>query len=145
MPDINGGTPMNLPVGITTVTINGRLLNSDGTPCVGAIEFTPSTAVAYTGSDVTLLPKMTSVDLDAEGRFSFTTGATDDPAGNPGVHRTVGVNEKMAGGRYRLLELPMEPAVKDYADLIAVSFDGGVPTVPVVTYITISSANGGTP
>ena len=145
MPDINGGTPMNLPVGITSVTVNGQLLASDGTPCVGTVEWTPSAAVAYTSSDVTLLPKTVTTALDLFGKFSFTGPATDDPAGNPGIDRTYFVSEKMPGGRSFNVALPMVPAVKDYADLVAIPANGGVPTTPVVTYITITTANGGTP
>ena len=137
---------MNLPVGITTITVNGQLLGSDGSPCVGAIEFTPSVAVAYTGSDVTLLPKTVSVTLDGQGKFTYVGPATDDPAGNPGLGRTTLISEKMLGGRTRHVELPMIPAVKDYADLVGLPGPlDGQPTTPVVTYITISTANGGTP
>ena len=145
MPDINGGTPMNLPVGITTVTVNGRLLNSDGSPCVGFIEWTPSVAGAYTASDVTVLPKTVVTTLDGLGKFTYIGPSTDDPAGNPGVARTTTVVEKMPGGRTRSVALPMVPAVKDYADLVDISPNLGVPTAPVVTFITISTINGGTP
>ena len=146
MPDIYGGSPMNLPVGITTVTVNGQLLSSDGSACVGAIEFTPSVAVAYTGSDVTLLPKTVSITLDDQGKFTYVGPATDDPAGNPGGPRTCFISEKMLGGRNRNVLLPMLPATKDYADLIGLPGElEGVPTTPVVTYITITTAQGGTP
>jgi hypothetical protein len=109
------------------------------------VEWTSSVAVAYTNSDVTLLPKVVVTALDAQGRFTFTGPATDDPAGNPGVSRTYQVSEKMAGGRTRNISLPMLPAVKDYADLVDEPPDEGVPTVPVVTPYSIVTVNGGTP
>ena len=136
---------MSLPPGITTISVLGQLLNSDGSPCVGTVEFTPSVAVAYTGSDVTLLPKTVYAGLDAQGVFSAILPATDDPAGNPGVSRTFLVSEKMAGGRTRSISLPMLPAVKDYADLVGIPAGEGVPVAPIVTNITITTANGGTP
>ena len=145
MPDVNGGTPMNLPVGIATITVNGQLLASDGTPEVGWVEWTPSVAVAYTNSDVVLLPKTVCSYLDELGKFSYVGPATDDPAGNPGLGRTCQVSEKMPGGRTFNVALPMVPGIKDYADLVAIPPNGGVPTTPVVTPYSIVTINGGTP
>jgi hypothetical protein len=135
---------MNLPVGISVVTVNGRLLSSDGSAAVGSVDFAPSVAVAYTNSDSVLLPKTISVDLDFYGRFSIVLPCTDDPAGNP-LNWCYSINERCAGGRVFSARILGAVAIQDYTDLVAIPQDNGVPAATTYTVTTISVVNGGTP
>lgn len=144
MTNVDGGTPLSLPLGITTVDVFGRLLNPNGTASVGTVDFAPSTVVAYTGSDVSLMQVPITIELDPTGYFFLTLPATDDPAGSV-LDWTYTVTEHMPGGRTRSLSLPSIPAVTDYADLVAVPSSSGTAVNPQITYATISLLDGGSP
>ena len=135
---------MNLPVGVTVVTINGRLLNSDGMACIGWVEFKGSEAIRYTNSDFTLLPSVVSAYIDPSGYFSVVLPATNDTSANP-INFTYSVVEHCPGGRSFWMSLPMAPAIVDYADVVAIPAGVGQPQETVYSTTIISICDGGTP
>lgn len=140
----DGGTPLKLPVGISTVDVFGQLLTTTGAPAVGSVEWLAPEAVAYPGEDVTVLPSPVEVTLDPTGFFVITLPPGDDPAGNPSGWSYL-VSEKMAGGRKRTIFLSGDTPVHDYAELVAAPSSTVVPTIPTVTYYTVNILDGGTP
>lgn len=120
---------MPLPAGIATVVITGLVLDPDGSPASGSIDFIPSVPVLYLGPKVVTLPAKVSAVLVA-GAFpdGFKLPATDDTAGNP-TSWTWRVVERITGGRSFDVYLAKSPTTVDYSVLSPVPTSAGVPVV----------------
>jgi glycerophosphoryl diester phosphodiesterase len=120
---------MALPAGITTVSITGLVLDPDGTPAVGSIDFIPSVPVLYLGPKVVTLPaKVSAVLVNGAFPAGFELPATDDSAGNP-TSWTWKVVERTTGGRSFDVFLAKSPDTIDYSALSPVPTSAGVPVV----------------
>ena len=75
---------MALPANVNTVTVSGTYLNSDGTPCVGTVEFIPAPCYLNNAeADVTIIGHRVTATLDEDGLVTAQLVATDDADLNP--------------------------------------------------------------
>ena len=75
---------MSLPVNVSTVTVTGTYLNSNGTPCAGTVEFIPAPCyLNNAGADVTIVGQRVVATLDEDGLVTAELIATDDADLNP--------------------------------------------------------------
>lgn len=68
---------MPFPPTITPITVTAKFLQADGSPCEGAVTFTPSITAELPGYIVP--PSAVSAKLDAAGFLSVQLASTDDP------------------------------------------------------------------
>ena len=77
---------MPVPTNVSTVTVTGTYLNSDGSPCAGTVEFIPSPCyLNNAGADVTIIGQRVTATLDEDGFVSAELIATDDTDLSPGA------------------------------------------------------------
>ena len=66
-----------------TRVVTARYQRPDGSPCAGAVSFTPNAPVQLPGDDIVVPQAPLKATLDADGAFSVTLVCTDDEATNP--------------------------------------------------------------
>lgn len=99
--------------------LTGRFIDVLGNPIVGSITFAPSVvAVLATAAKRIVLSVPREVTLDANGAFSITIPATDDPDMNP-TGWTYTVTENFPNGRSYSVPAPMN-VTSDLATLAPV-------------------------
>ncbi|MDQ3577547.1 MAG: hypothetical protein M3443_08080 [Actinomycetota bacterium] len=119
---------MPIPGNLTTVTVTGAYVYTDGSPGVGTVSFTPTGGVWLRDATapVTVVAKKVEVTLSGTGTFSIALPATDDtdvaPTGTTyDVVETVG-----AVTRTYSISLPMADTTVDIAELAPVAPSGSV-------------------
>ncbi|PWU50660.1 hypothetical protein DLJ47_23525 [Micromonospora sp. S4605] len=89
-----------------TVQIRGRYVNLDGTPAQGSVTFTGNVAAVATASQSMVVPSTITANLDADGAFTVSLLATDDPDLRPNGW-TYTVKENFTGGRTYDISVPI--------------------------------------
>lgn len=102
-----------------TVEIRGRYVNLDGTPAQGSVTFTGNVAAIATASQSMVVPSTITANLDADGAFTVSLLATDDPDLRPNGW-TYTVKENFTGGRTYDISVPIS-AKPTGLDLCAVA------------------------
>lgn len=124
---------MALPDSVSTVTVTGRFLRTDGTPAVGTVLFRPTASVLRVpADDVVLIPRGRGAVLDANGAFSVVLPNLSDPDVQP-TGSTYAVEARLEG-RPPLafaFAVPVGATTLDFADLVPTTQSPGVWT-PVV-------------
>lgn len=106
----NPGQP-NWPADWQGCTFTGKYVNLAGEPMSGFMRFTiNATAVISIAHSTVVIPSQKSVALDADGEFSITVPASDDPDVNP-TGFTYTVKEDFPGGRTYEVEAPLNQIV----------------------------------
>jgi hypothetical protein len=96
---------MALGAAITTVTLAGNYVDYTGTPISGQVKFTLSDLLQNGTDNQMIVPSTKSVTLDANGSFSTTLPATNDPDLVP-IPYTITVEEAFPKGRTYTISLP---------------------------------------
>ena len=116
---------MALPASITLVPVSGNYVDFEGTAISGQIKFSLSDVLNVGADDVIVVPSTKSVTLDANGSFSTTLPATNDPDATPTYLMTV--EEAFPSGRTYTISLPYTTSgTLDLADI------SPTPTIPTV-------------
>lgn len=116
---------MPLPASITLVPVSGNYVDFEGNSISGQIKFTLSDVLNVGADDVIVVPSTKSVTLDANGSFSTTLPATNDPDATPSYLLTV--EEAFPSGRTYTISLPYTTSgTLDLADI------SPTPTIPTV-------------
>lgn len=95
---------MPLANNISLTTINGQFVDYQGNGIAGQIKFTLSQTLLDAIADQIIVPSTITATLDANGSFSTTLPATDDP--DLSETFTYLVEESFAGGRSYSISLP---------------------------------------
>lgn len=120
---------MALPTNVGSGTVTGRLIDGAGAAIEGNVTFTPSPAylvnTTAVPSPVTIIPKPVTVQL-ADGAFTTTLTATDDPDNNPSGW-TYRVDFALTGAKRASfsIEVP-EGGTVDLSTVAPVATAGGV-------------------
>ena len=120
---------MALPDNVGSGTVTGRLIDSLGNPIEGKVTFTPSPAYLLNASaepsPVTIIPKPVTVTL-ADGAFTTTLTATDDPDNNP-TSWTYKVAFNLTGAKRASFDIQVpEGETVDLTTVAPVGSSGGV-------------------
>lgn len=125
---------MALAGNVSLVTVTGTYVDFEGSPIAGQVIFRVPKTLRNMLADQILVPSALYATLDANGQFSVTLPATDDPDFHETFTYTV--TESFAGGRTFTITLP-EPltyaelaeetygfyATSTYEDVIGISAD----------------------
>ena len=138
---------MALPENVTTRTVDGAFVRTDGTVAAGTVTFTPAVARLLDATeDVILFAKATTVTLDENGEFTVDLVVTDDTDLNP-VDWTYTVDVKVGGSRWSFsMDVPAGVGPIHLADVAPVASSTGDAVVvgPAGPAGGVTSVNGGT-
>lgn len=131
---------MPLPTNLTTVTVTGRFVDSQGAPIQGSITFSSTQILTDRGENVFVVPKSIKVTLDAAGAFSVVLPTTNDPDVEP-VNWVWTASEGWAGGRTWTFLLPesLAPTV-DLTDIAPVTEPAPVSDILTVSNLGVTVA-----
>jgi hypothetical protein len=96
---------MTIGAAVTTVSLAGNFVDYTGAAISGQVKFTLSTLLQNGTDNKMIVPSTKSVTLDANGSFSTTLPATDDPDLVP-IPYTITVEEAFPKGRTYTISLP---------------------------------------
>lgn len=97
---------MTLGASVTTVSLAGSFVDYTGTPISGQVKFTLNTFLQNGTDNKMIVPSTKSVTLDANGSFTTTLPATNDPDLVP-IPYTISVEEAFPKGRTYSISLPV--------------------------------------
>jgi hypothetical protein len=100
---------MALGAAITTVAVAGNFVDYTGAAISGQVKFTLSDLIQNGTDNQMIVPSTKSVTLDANGSFSTTLPATNDPDLVP-IPYTITVEEAFPKGRTYTISLPYTTA-----------------------------------
>jgi hypothetical protein len=100
---------MPLGAAITTVAVAGNFVDYTGAAISGQVKFTLSDLIQNGTDNQMIVPSTKSVTLDANGSFSTTLPATNDPDLVP-IPYTITVEEAFPKGRTYTISLPYTTA-----------------------------------
>jgi hypothetical protein len=96
---------MPLGAAVTTVSLQGNFVDYTGAPISGQVKFTLSDLLQNGTDNQMIVPSTKSVTLDANGSFTTTLPATNDPDLVP-IPYTITVEEAFPKGRTYTISLP---------------------------------------
>lgn len=96
---------MTLGASVTTVSLAGNFVDYTGAAISGQVKFTLNTLLQNGTDNKMIVPSTKSVTLDANGSFSTTLPATNDPDLVP-IPYTITVEEAFPKGRTYTISLP---------------------------------------
>ena len=117
---------MALPAELTSVTVAGTYVDFAGDPRVGTVTFTPPAWLQAVASNMTVVPSSIVATLDADGSFSVSVPASDDPDLTPTFTYTVVESFKGDQARSYSIDVPYDTAGVLYLpDVSPVASDSG--------------------
>lgn len=129
---------MPMPVGLSTVTVEGVFLSPDGSPRVGYVTFTPEPATLTAAGVNTILTGPVRMAVDAAGAGRVVLLATDAVGVVP-TGWTYRVRERWTDGADRdyPISLPASAPTVQLADIAPTAPAGG-------TYVVVTGPTGAT-